>query len=184
MINKKIVISLLVLFSFCFFVSCGGQNTKETSEDPSTSIIDFACDERSNLKSNCSTRCSGEYNNSESIDWLTDNGYVEWRNDNNGKLFSYDKLYILNKMLDKCPLTFEATIELSDTIKDCTGIIFGNYGEETETVISFEICQNGNPRLFFRDSSWKIDDLVFENVFVNTNSRTNLSISNDPIQGV
>ena len=68
---------------------------------------------------------------------------------------------------EKAPKTFEATIKVDKNLSGRGGVILGNYGANTACV-SFEIHENGVPRLYFVAAAGTTHDLRFDSVDVRT----------------
>lgn len=78
-----------------------------------------------------------------------------------GLSFTADDRYVVEKGLSGIPQTFEAYVFVPKTFTSRTGIIFGNYSGDSIPSLSFEISENGKPRLFHNTPSGKTTSIVF-----------------------
>ena len=81
----------------------------------------------------------------------------------------------MEKILPSLPYTYEAEIQINTTNRG--GVILGNYGKGKDC-ISFEIYNNGNPRLYI-DNGNKATSVVFDKVSVVSTEILKLSITVD-----
>ena len=81
----------------------------------------------------------------------------------------------MEKVLPSLPYTYEAEIQINTTNRG--GVILGNYGK-SGGCISFEIYNNGNPRLYI-DNGNKATSVVFDKVSVISTEILKLSITVD-----
>ena len=112
-----------------------------------------------------------------------DDNYYYWNMNCEGMKFSIDESYAFDKMLERIPLTFEATFEIPADYTERAGVLVGNF-KENQAAINFEIYNNGNPRLYYADSSGAVHDYIFSDVSVNTGKKLHLAIVDDPTTGL
>ena len=103
-----------------------------------------------------------------------------------GRSFTAKELYPMNKPLAEMPNTFEAWLYFPATMDAAKrgGVIMGNYYEGSRETISFEIYSNGNPRLYYTESSGKATSLIFRKANVYSGAWTHVAIVRDPAAGV
>lgn len=95
-----------------------------------------------------------------------------------GKGFSSTQVYQLSKSLSATPLTFEAWIKLSPTQTGRAGIIFGNYKDNSSNALSFEIKENGNPRVYYgKTTASTVKEYVFTTVDVRSTDWVHLAFA-------
>ena len=78
--------------------------------------------------------------------------------DLNGATFSITDQLCAEKTLDAAPLTFEATVKLDKDLEGRGGVICGNYVDlgyynYSLVYVSFEVAENGQPRLYWKLSN-------------------------------
>ncbi len=114
---------------------------------------------------------------------LSSNGYdINFAGDDtDGTSFTATELYEVNKSLEKLPQTFEADIYLPKTYTTRPGVIFGNYGKNTDC-LSFELSAGGVPRLYYTTASGD-KSYLFSSVDVRTGDWAHLAITNDTASG-
>ncbi len=97
-----------------------------------------------------------------------------------GKSFRADEIYTLSNKLDTLPKTFEAWVKFPANAGNTRGgVILGNYGASYRNVLSFEIHQGGNPRLYCTDGSGVNSNLIFSSVNVYTGDWVHIAIVRD-----
>ncbi|MBQ8145366.1 MAG: metallophosphoesterase [Clostridia bacterium] len=106
-----------------------------------------------------------------------------------GLTFASSDYAILQKTFkDNAPYTFEATILVPSTVTGRAGVILGNHNSNSYKYLSFEIYNNGVPRLCFTNPSNANDtntyNYLFSNVHVNTGEALHLAITLDPTTGM
>ena len=92
---------------------------------------------------------------------------------------------VMPKILPSLPYTFEAEILLNTTNRG--GVIVGNYGKNVNgdsSALSFEIYQNGKPRLFVQSKSGNQQSVIFDKVNVAINEYVRLAITVDEENGM
>ncbi|MBQ3126304.1 MAG: hypothetical protein IJC15_04470, partial [Clostridia bacterium] len=97
-----------------------------------------------------------------------------------GQVSKQNELIKTAKALDKMPRTFDAVIKLPAAYKGRAGVILGNYMGGATTCISFEINDNGIPRLYYQDGS-----TVYNHLFTQVDIRSDgepvrLTLVQDP----
>ncbi len=100
---------------------------------------------------------------------------------NHGRSFYAGEHNTVSKTFSSTPNTVEAWIRFPANMDPATrgGVILGNYKDGAKGVFSVEIHQNGNPRLYYIDSSGTVVDKIFTNVNVYTGSWLHLAIVRD-----
>lgn len=106
-----------------------------------------------------------------------------------GLTFASSDYAILQKTFkDNAPYTFEATILVPSTVTGRAGVILGNHNSNSYKYLSFEIYDNGVPRLCFINPNNANDantyNYLFSNVHVNTGEALHLAITLEPTTGV
>lgn len=102
-----------------------------------------------------------------------------------GLTFTSSTYAIVEKNIkNQIPLTFEATILVPEDVTGRAGIIFGNYCSYEYKYLSFEIYENGQPRIAFNNTNERdARSFVFNNVKVNTGKAVHLAITVDSQNG-
>lgn len=77
-----------------------------------------------------------------------------------GNTFTKDNAKALYN-LPSVPYTFDAVVNMPKSVEGRGGVIVGNYSSKEKNVVSFEIYNNGNPRLYWT-SNGVTDDCVFD----------------------
>lgn len=99
--------------------------------------------------------------------------------DGKGLTFTEHDLYKPVKTYAETPNTFEAWVKLpKSSTSGRSGIILGNYGIGN-SVINFEIHQNGRPRLYWTESNGQNSDWIFSNVNVCTGDWVHVAVTRD-----
>lgn len=100
-----------------------------------------------------------------------------------GLTFTEYDLYKPVKTYGKTPNTFEAWVKLPKSAASTRGgVILGNYGMGN-SVINFEIHNNGRPRLYWTESTGKVADWIFDNVNVCTDEWVHVAITRSVSEG-
>ena len=98
-----------------------------------------------------------------------------------------DYAVVKKQFKNSFPYTFEATILLEEGYSQRAGVILGNHNSNSYKYLSFEIHENGVPRLCFTSPTDLNDvstfDYKFSSVHVNTGTVTHLAITLDPATG-
>ena len=103
-----------------------------------------------------------------------------------GLTFASNDYAIIQKQLtNNAPYTFEATILLPKNYTSRAGVIVGNHNSNNYKFISFEVHENGNPRLCFTSPTNNNfhQDYIFKDVNVATGEPVHLAITVDPATG-
>lgn len=95
-----------------------------------------------------------------------------------GMTFKADEIYRVNKRYAENPNTFEAWIKVAPSVTERAGVILGNYASGNPCV-SFEVSDNGVPRLYIVEASGAVYDYKFGNAHVNTGEWTHVAIVRD-----
>ncbi|MBQ4116646.1 MAG: metallophosphoesterase [Clostridia bacterium] len=100
-----------------------------------------------------------------------------------GATFTKEDLFFTSSPLSKLPSTYEATIRFPEGTAATTrgGVIAGDFLNMTTACFSFEIHQNGNPRLYFIDSNKTTYSFIFNKVNVYTGEWVHLAIVKDSV---
>ena len=100
---------------------------------------------------------------------------------NEGMTFVNDELYTTSSPISKLPSTYEATVKFPKGTSASTrgGVIAGDFTNMSTVCFSFEIHQNGSPRLYFIDSSKTAHSFIFSNVNVYTGEWVHIAIVKD-----
>ena len=85
------------------------------------------------------------------------------------------------KALPSRPITVEAEVQLNTTGRG--GVILGNYRSDGYDCISFEIHNNGNPRVFVSNKQNQRMDIIFTSVTICSSSFVRLAITIDEANG-
>lgn len=106
----------------------------------------------------------------------------------NGLTFTANDFAVVRKKFkDNYPYTFEATVFVENGYSERAGVILGNHNSNNDKYLSFEIYENGVPRLCFSNPTNTTDvstfDYKFTNVHVNTGVATHVAITLDPETG-
>lgn len=100
---------------------------------------------------------------------------------------SSDFAVVRKSFKNNAPYTFEATILIEEGFTGRAGIILGNHHTNSYKYLSFEIRENGVPRLCFTNPTNLNDvdsfDYRFSTVHVNTGKAVHLAITLDPTTG-
>lgn len=96
-----------------------------------------------------------------------------------GLTFASDSMYLSEKPIMTPPLTYEASICLPTGYTARAGVIAGNYYYSGNPCVSFEIYNNGVPRIYIVDSSKNTYSYSFSDVNVCTGKFVNLAIAFD-----
>ncbi len=88
------------------------------------------------------------------------------------KYFTHDVLTPVE--IIAVPLTFEAIVSVPEDINDRAGIIVGNYKQDADNIISFEIYSQGRPRLYYKVGG-KAESCVFD-TDIRSNSQEHIAI--------
>lgn len=96
-----------------------------------------------------------------------------------GLTFTADSMYLTEKPIMTPPLTYEATIKLPSGYTARSGVIAGNYYYSGNPCVSFEIYNNGVPRIYIVDGSKNTYSYSFSDVNVATGNFVNLAIAFD-----
>ncbi len=102
-----------------------------------------------------------------------------------GRSFNAETLLSASRPLDTAPSTFEAWLYFPEgtDVNARGGVILGNYYDTNRDVVSFEIYNGGNPRLYMVDSNGRTTNLVFSNVSVYNSAWNHLAIVLDKAAG-
>ena len=87
-------------------------------------------------------------------------------------LDSTAELWQMERIPDELILTYEASVSLPTSHTARGGMIVGNWRKYGESAASFEIYENGNPRLMFQDKNAKDSDDYISLVFEDLDART------------
>ena len=98
-----------------------------------------------------------------------------------------DYAVVRKQFKNSYPYTFESTILLEKGYSGRAGVILGNHNSNNDKYLSFEIHENGVPRLCFTSPTDTSDvssfDYKFSSVHVNTGNIVHLAITLDPVTG-
>ena len=89
---------------------------------------------------------------------------------------------VVSQSLTVLPNTVEAWIRFPADTKVRGGVILGNYGGTAKDKFSFEVHNNGTPRLYYIDSNGTVTDKMFTNVNVYTGEWIHLALVRDGSQ--
>ena len=96
-----------------------------------------------------------------------------------GLSFTEYDLYKPVKTYDEAPNTFEAWVKLPKSAAGARGgVILGNYGIGN-SVINFEVHNNGRPRLYWTESNGKNSDWIFTSINICTGNWVHVAITRD-----
>ncbi len=106
----------------------------------------------------------------------------------NGLTFTQNDFAVVRKRFkDNYPYTFEATVLVENGYSQRAGVILGNHNTNNDKYLSFEIYENGVPRLCFSNPTNTADvgtfDYRFSNIHVNTGKPTHVAITLDADTG-
>ena len=87
----------------------------------------------------------------------------------------------IEKPLPTRPLTFEAEVQLNTTGRG--GVILGNYKDSNTDCISFEIHNNGNPRIYVANEFNQSTSVIFTGVTICSSNFVRLTITIDETAG-
>ncbi|MBQ8207918.1 MAG: leucine-rich repeat protein [Clostridia bacterium] len=93
-----------------------------------------------------------------------------------GLRFAADQCYVSNKEISAYPKTYEAVINLPETVTGRGGVIFGTYGTGSPN-FSFEINENGVPRLYLTSEAGKATSILFKDVDVRSSELVHVAIT-------
>ena len=102
---------------------------------------------------------------------------------NHGRNFYAGEHNTVSGTFSAVPDTVEAWIRFPANTDPATrgGVILGNYKDGAKGVFSLEIHKNGNPRLYYIDSTGAVVDKIFTNVNVYTGAWIHLAVVRDSI---
>ena len=76
-----------------------------------------------------------------------------------GMKFDTSKPFLMDKSFESTPYTFEALINIPESMSERGGVICGNYDTDKQNAINIEIHEKGKPRLFFVNQGVKYDTI-------------------------
>ena len=94
-----------------------------------------------------------------------------------GKTFEAGQVYQMNTNINILPKTMEAWIKLPKNVSDRGGVILGNYASSSATAFSFEIFNDGVPRIYFNKPNGASGDHKFTDVDIRSDTWTHLAFS-------
>lgn len=97
-----------------------------------------------------------------------------------GATFTTEDTCVMSEGFTTSPTTYEAWIRLPRNEENRCGVIFGNYKDDQTACFSFEITQNGAPKLYFRYSAEKAASVTFNDLELRNGGWTHLVFINDP----
>lgn len=95
-----------------------------------------------------------------------------------GMTFDSSLSCTMMKAPDRLPSTYEAWLQLDPSVAERGGVILGNYGGDKQCV-SFEINENGQPKLYFVQQNGMVRSYVFKAVDVRGAEFVHLAIVRD-----
>lgn len=95
-----------------------------------------------------------------------------------GMSFTSDDICVMAHAPDRLPSTFEAWLQLDAAVTGRGGVIIGNYGGEKQCA-SFEIYENGQPRLYFVQQNGMVRSYIFEGIDIRGEEFVHLAIVRD-----
>lgn len=98
--------------------------------------------------------------------------------DGEGMTFTENTVCTMVQAPDRLPATYEAWLQLDASVTGRGGVILGNYGGEKQCV-SFEINENGQPKLYFVQKNGLVRSYVFKDVDVRGEEFVHLAIVRD-----
>ena len=99
-----------------------------------------------------------------------------------GASFTADRTFTMENRLDGAPLTYEAVIKLPAGYSGRGGVIIGNYSNSSTKAVSFEIYENGVPRIYTITGNGKaVTNIGFSEVNVATGEYVHLAFTVDPV---
>ncbi len=106
-----------------------------------------------------------------------DDRYLDYpEKENIGLRFSADRCYISNKEISAYPKTYEAVINLPETVTGRGGVIFGTYGNGSPN-FSFEINSAGVPRLYLTSPAGSAKSILFSDVDIRSDKLVHLALT-------
>ncbi len=100
-----------------------------------------------------------------------------------GATFTTDDACVMNEGFASAPATYEAWIRLPRDKENRCGVIFGNYKDEQTACFSFEVTQNGAPKLYFRYNAEAAASVTFNDIDLRNGGWTHLVFINDTEKG-
>lgn len=170
---KKQFIQAFLVFSLVIMASCSNKRFFDYSK---------STDNQSNNIASFNSNTAFDSNSELGYSTHSKTFYHKWDTDSDGMIFSSEDLYIANELLNKVPLTFEATVELSKDCMERGGVIIGNY-ENGQNVINFEIYSNGNPRIYYCNRLGDVHDFVFNKININNGEKVHIALVDDFMLG-
>lgn len=98
--------------------------------------------------------------------------------DGEGMTFSASTICTMVEAPDRFPNTCEAWLKLGTDVGERGGVILGNYGGEKQC-ISFDVVEDGHPRLYCVQENGMLRSYVFDEVDVRTGEYLHLAIVRD-----
>lgn len=103
---------------------------------------------------------------------------VAFAADGEGMTFDSSLVCTMAQAPDRLPSTYEAWLQLDASVTGRGGVILGNYGGDKQCV-SFEISENGQPKLYFVQQNGLVRSYVFKDVDVRSERFVHLAIVRD-----
>ena len=97
-----------------------------------------------------------------------------------GMTFSASTVCTMVSALDRLPNTYEAWLKLGTDVTGRGGVIVGNYGGDKQCV-SFDVVEDGHPRLYCVQANGMLRSYVFDEVDVRTGEYLHLAIVRDAV---
>ncbi len=100
-----------------------------------------------------------------------------------GTTFTAETIYAINKAFTSDVKTVEAVLSLPTSSTGRGGVVLGNFVSTTATCFSFEIHENGRPRIYTVDSNGMQRSHIFDQVSIATGKKVHLAVTIDAAAG-
>ena len=104
--------------------------------------------------------------------------------DNDGMTFTSGTTYTVEKRPSLAPLTYEAVIKLPKDYTGRGGVIVGNFYNGSTKAVSFEVYENGIPRIYTISGDGKtVTNVSFSKTSIATGSYVHVALTIDAVSG-